>query len=236
MLGIEKNKSVDEHVGIFYFDRPIERGGGEFEHIFVVIFLAFDQRFEIVGEHRQIGNFIGEFVFGCGGKMVVADLGTGEYTKATFGPKRYDNWVQSGIGHNPPVFDGVAQAPGREFRSGGFTVEGTPGNFTVTCDLTPAYPAELGLKSCVRTLRFDGEKLTVTDSFTAEKPLEMTVRLFHECPGVEVAGAGFTTACAELPLADSWLRAAWGEKIYETRLAAPRATAGEITYTIRGGK
>ena len=64
----------------------------------------------------------------------------------------------------------------------------------------------------------------------------MTVRLFHECPGVEVAGEGFKTASSELPLDDSWLRAAWGEKLYETRLAAPRATAGEITYTIGGSK
>ena len=177
-------------------------------------------------------NDVGQFVFGSNGKMVVADIGTGEYTKATFGPKRYENWVQSGIGHNPPVFDGAAQAPGREFHSGGFTVEGTPENFTAVCDLTPAYPAELGLKSCVRKLRFDGERLTVTDSFTAEKPLEMTVRLFHECPGVEIAGEGFETSRSELPLADSWLRAAWGEKLYETRLAAPRAAAGEITYTV----
>ena len=181
-------------------------------------------------------NDVGEFVFGSAGKMVVADIGTGEYTKATFGKNRYDNWVQSGIGHNPPVFDGVAQAPGKEFRAAKFTVEGTPGNFTAICDMTPAYPAELGLKSCVRKLHFDGGKLTVTDSFAAGKPLEMTVRLFHEVPGVEVAGEGFAISRSELPLDDKWLRAAWGEKLYETRLAAPRATTGEITYTIRGAK
>ena len=136
-------------------------------------------------------------------------------------------WCDSrAVGIGAEAFEGIGEQRCLEH------LLNAPGNFTATCDLTPAYPAELGLKKCVRKLRFDGEKLTVTDSFTAEKPLEMTVRLFHECPGVEVAGAGFTTARAELPLADSWLRAAWGEKLYETRLAAPKAAAGEITCVI----
>ena len=181
-------------------------------------------------------NDIGEFVFGCGGKMAVADLGSGEYTKSTFGPHRYENWVQNGLGHNPPVFDGVAQAPGKEFRAATFTVEGTPGNFTAVCDMTPAYPAELGLKSCVRKLHFDGEKLTVTDSFAADKPLEMTIRLFHEPADVKVSGEKADISRAEFPLADKWLRATWGELIYETYIKIPRAAAGSITYTIESGE
>ena len=181
-------------------------------------------------------NDVGEFVFGCGGKMAVADLGSGEYTKSTFGPRRYENFAQSGLSHNPPVFNGVAQAPGKEFHAAAFTVEGTPGDFTAVCDLTPAYPAELGLKSCIRKLRFDGEKLTVTDSFAAEKPLEMTIRLFHEFADVQVSGGKAKISRAEFPLDDKWLRNSWGELIYETYVKIPRAAAGSITYTIEGGE
>jgi hypothetical protein len=179
-------------------------------------------------------NDVGQFVFGAGGRLAVADLGTATYTRETFGPRRYENWLQNGFGHNPPVFSGVPQSPGKEFRAGKFEVAGTPDCFTATCDLTPAYPAELGLVSCERRLHFDGRKLTVTDSWRAAKPLAWSVRLFHDGDGVKVSCRGGEIATGKLPLDDSNLRSAWGDSINETRLAAPAAAAGEVTYTIEG--
>ena len=177
-------------------------------------------------------NDVGQFVFGADGHLAVADLGTGTYTSETFGPRRYENWVQNGLGHNPPVFDGVPQSPGREFRAGKFAVAGTPGNFTVTCDLTPAYPAELGLTRCERRLYFDGRKLTVTDSWRATRKLALSVRLFHDGGKIGISCAGGEAVTGQLRLDDEWLRNRWGDAIGETRITAPAAAAGEVTYTI----
>ncbi|MBP5532009.1 MAG: heparinase II/III family protein [Lentisphaeria bacterium] len=179
-------------------------------------------------------NDVGQFVFGVGGRLAVADLGTATYTRETFGARRYENWIQNGFGHNPPVFDGVPQSPGREFRAGKFEVAGTPGNFTVTCDLTPAYPAELGLIRCERMLRFDGRRLTVTDSWRANRPLSCSVRLFHEGDGANISCTGGKVATGKLPLEDSNLRSAWGDAVGETLISAPATAEGKITYTIEG--
>ena len=177
-------------------------------------------------------NDVGQFVFGAGGRLAVADLGTTTYTRETFSSRRYENWVQNGFGHNPPVFDSVPQSPGREFHARNFEVAGTPDNFTAVCDLTPAYPAEIGLVGCERRLHFDGRKLTVTDSWRSAKPLALSVRLFHEGDGVKISCAGGETASGILPLDDSNLQSAWGASINETRITAPAAVEGKITYTI----
>ena len=177
-------------------------------------------------------NDVGQFVFGTGGRLAVADLGTGVYTKETFGPRRFENWIQNGVGHNPPIFDGVAQPPGREDRAASFTVEGTPGGFTAVCDLTPAYPKELGLKRCFRTLRFDGRRVTVIDSWSAERPLGYSVRLFHEGEGVKVSCEGGEAVSGILPLEDEGLRKSWGDSIGETRISAPAAAEGEVSFTV----
>ena len=176
---------------------------------------------------------VGQFVFGAGGRLAVADLGTGTYTRETFSARRYENWVQNSIGHNPPLFDGVGQSPGREFHAGSFTVEGTPGDFTAVCDLTPAYPAELGLLHCERRLRFDGKRVTVTDSWRAKKPVAWSVRLFHETgSGVRVSCAGASVATGKLAFDDEWLRSLWGDAVGETKISAPASAEGEVTCTI----
>ena len=176
---------------------------------------------------------VGQFVFGAGGRLAVADLGTGTYTRETFGPRRYENRVQNSVGHNPPLFDGVGQSPGREFHAGSFTVEGAPSDFTALCDLTPAYPAELGLLHCERRLHFDGKLVTVTDAWRAKKPLAWSVRLFHERgSNARVNCTGATVSTGEFALDDAALRDQWGEAVGETKITRPAAAAGEVTFTV----
>jgi len=176
---------------------------------------------------------VGQFVFGTGGRLAVADLGTGTYTRETFGPRRYENWVQNSVGHNPPLFDGVGESPGRESHAGSFTVEGTPGDFTALCDLTPAYPAELGLLHCERRLHFDGKRVTVTDAWRAKSPVAWSVRLFHETgSGVRVSCAGGSVSTGVFALDDAALRGLWGEAVGETKITASASSESEVSFTV----
>ncbi|HZC27763.1 MAG TPA: hypothetical protein VE287_12115, partial [Actinopolymorphaceae bacterium] len=51
------------------------------------------------------------------GESVIADPGRGRYTKAYFGPARYDHIVNSSLGHAVPVPNGQAQLPGQDHRA-----------------------------------------------------------------------------------------------------------------------
>jgi hypothetical protein len=61
--------------------------------------------------HNQ--NDIGSLIVVAGGEAIVTDPGRGRYSKAYFGPQRYDNIMASSRGHSVPVVDGHLQSPGR---------------------------------------------------------------------------------------------------------------------------
>ena len=64
LLRVEKYKAVDENFGVFERGRLRNHFGGELEHILVVGLASFDGCSEVVGEHCQVGNLVGELVFG----------------------------------------------------------------------------------------------------------------------------------------------------------------------------
>src|SRR5690606_23433103 len=103
--------------------------------------------------HNQ--NDVGSIIVHVAGESVIADLGRGRYTKAYFGPRRYEHFVNSSRGHSVPLPNGYEQVPGEAH---GATVLGHRADGTVSLvrfDLAGAYPPEVDVESLVRTVALD---------------------------------------------------------------------------------
>ncbi|MDR2257659.1 MAG: heparinase II/III-family protein [Treponema sp.] len=60
-------------------------------------------------------NDVGAFIYYKKGKMIVCDLGSGEYTKDYFNENRYAVFCARSLSHSVPVINGEGQKPGREY-------------------------------------------------------------------------------------------------------------------------
>lgn len=94
--------------------------------------------------HNQ--NDVGSFIVHVHGESLVADPGSGRYTKAYFGPERYDFFVNSSLGHSVPVPNGQLQAEGREFRAVLLDHAANDAQDTLHLELKDAYPAAARLR------------------------------------------------------------------------------------------
>jgi hypothetical protein len=103
--------------------------------------------------HNQ--NDLGSFMVVIGDKVVLTDPGRGRYSKAYFGPERYDNLMASSRGHSVPVVNGFEQAPGSDHRASVLDHEHGADHDRLDLDLTKAYPAESGLARLTRRLTLD---------------------------------------------------------------------------------
>ncbi|MBQ7649517.1 MAG: heparinase II/III family protein, partial [Victivallales bacterium] len=172
-------------------------------------------------------NDVGQFIIGRNGLFPILDLGSGAYNKSTFSVDRYKNYPQSGLSHNPLVFDGIPQEEGPA-KAVGFNVTGDADSFKCSMEISGSYPKSLGLLSYVRSFSFDGKTLTVRDEWKASRPLTPSMTLLHEIPNPEfTSSAQFTLE--EFPIDDHWMRHAWGEKIYRSTTQLPPATSGTVT-------
>lgn len=117
--------------------------------------------------HNQ--NDIGSFIVVSGGTVVLTDPGRGRYSKAYFGPDRYDNLMASSRGHSVPVVNGFEQAEGRDRAAN--VIEHAHGEDAdrLVFDFDKAYPAAAGLTRLRRSITFDrrtpGGAVTLSDSF-----------------------------------------------------------------------
>ncbi|MCL6457440.1 MAG: heparinase II/III-family protein [Gorillibacterium sp.] len=84
-------------------------------------------------------NDIGSFVLHLGGETLLADIGSGEYTKDYFGADRYSLLCNGSHGHSVPIVDGMFQQAGRSYKSTILSTseEAKHGHFAI--DLTQAY-------------------------------------------------------------------------------------------------
>lgn len=94
--------------------------------------------------HNQ--NDVGNLIIHLNGESVIADLGRGRYTRAYFGPERYEHLVNSSLGHSVPMPNGQVQAAGAEFCAQLLAHEAADEADRLVLDLTGVYPAaaELG--------------------------------------------------------------------------------------------
>lgn len=117
--------------------------------------------------HNQ--NDVGAFMVVSGGKVVLTDPGRGRYSKAYFGPDRYDNLFASSRGHSVPMVNGVEQAAGRQHSATTLHHSHGVDLDRLELDMAAAYPAAAGLDRLTRRISLDrtvpGGRVQLDDSF-----------------------------------------------------------------------
>jgi len=100
--------------------------------------------------HNQ--NDVGNFIVHINRESLIADVGRGRYTKAYFGPERYEHFVNSSLGHSVPVPNGFLQRVGEQHAAHLLEHSADAEKDTLDLELKGAYPAEAGLHSLRRQL------------------------------------------------------------------------------------
>jgi hypothetical protein len=100
--------------------------------------------------HNQ--NDVGNIIIHVNGESVIPDIGSGRYTKAYFGPQRWDHLANSSLGHSVPVPNGQAQLPGRDH--GAILLAHTSNDAVdrLQIEFAAAYPKDADLSSLQRTV------------------------------------------------------------------------------------
>lgn len=109
--------------------------------------------------HNDLGTVI---VFN-GNEPVFIDVGPMEYTKDTFGPNRYNLWINQSLYHNVPEINGCAQHEGREYRTSLFEFSDS----SATVEYSGGYGPEAGADKCLRTLEAEESGFVIKDSVSA---------------------------------------------------------------------
>jgi hypothetical protein len=183
--------------------------------------------------HNDVGNFI---VF-ANGKPAIIDVGVETYSATTFGAHRYEIWTMQSAFHNCPTIGGVMQNAGRQYAATEVSYHGDDAAAELAMNIEHAYPAEAGLKTWHRTVRFDRKKqeVEIRDRYALERATgEILLTLMTPCKaqvsatgeltlqpaGVKVLfdGAAFHAVTEEIAIEDGHLRGSWGDKLYRVLL------------------
>ncbi len=138
-------------------------------------------------------NDIGSFLIYKNGESIIADIGSGEYTRKYFSPERYTLFCNSSASHSVPIINGAYQSAGKEFAASDVSVTDSG----LRADISGAY-ADRSLSSLVRDISFDAERgfVKIRDSFVfSEDPTSVTERLVSEKR--PIIGDGTVEICAE---------------------------------------
>jgi hypothetical protein len=121
-------------------------------------------------------NDLGHFILHAGGENLLADLGSGKYSREYFGPKRYSFIQTSSEGHSVPVLNGAPQTAGRKRQARVVHHEQRADGVSFELDLTKAYNIE-ELQTFNRSFHWTYQEADRTGT------LELTDRFdFHENP------------------------------------------------------
>nr|WP_246473069.1 heparinase II/III family protein [Pelagibacterium limicola] len=129
--------------------------------------------------HNQ--NDVGSFMVVSGGKVVLTDPGRGRYSKAYFGPERYQNLMASSRGHSVPLVNGFEQVEGRAHAAQVISHHHGVDADRLELEMAAAYPQAAGLDSLRRSLTLDrshsGGRVLLDDTyrFHAEDSLFQSV-------------------------------------------------------------
>lgn len=105
--------------------------------------------------HNQ--NDVGNIIVHVNGESVVADIGRGRYTRAYFGPERYEHLVNSSLGHSVPVANGQEQLAGTEHGAELVEHRADEAADVLAVELKGAYPAAADLASLRRQVTLHRE-------------------------------------------------------------------------------
>ena len=119
-------------------------------------------------------NDVGSFHYYKHGKMMLCDLGRGEYTRQYFGPERYSHFIVQSLGHNVPVINNQGQQTGREFctKECKITADGE-----MVIEFSAAYGIK-ELKRLERNYKFDLQNgsLKIKDTFALSASIPIAER------------------------------------------------------------
>lgn len=119
-------------------------------------------------------NDLGHFSLFSGDEPIIVDAGTGSYSRQNFNEARYTLWNTRGNGHNAAVFgDNLEQRQSFDYA----TLQETEKGKRYLCDLSKAYPEQIGVRKYIRTMDFAESKLSISDHVELEKPLPVTINL-----------------------------------------------------------
>jgi hypothetical protein len=100
--------------------------------------------------HNQ--NDVGNVIVHVDGESVISDIGRGRYTKAYFGPERYEHLANSSRGHSVPVPNGQEQLSGGQHGARLLEHRADDRADMAAFDLRAAYPPEADLDLLERTV------------------------------------------------------------------------------------
>lgn len=128
---------------------------------------------------RHNHNDLGHFSLYSDEKPIIIDFGQPEYTRQSFAADtRWNIIFNNADGHNAPLFNGVGQSYGGEYKSPLAVTSDPQGIFTGTADLSGAYPASIGVERFTRVLTVNPSGITVADVFKLKNPQEVTITLY----------------------------------------------------------
>ncbi|HEY8966034.1 MAG TPA: heparinase II/III family protein [Candidatus Methylacidiphilales bacterium] len=140
-------------------------------------------------EHHN-HNDCGSFLLNIDGIRYLAEIGSPEYDKGFFGPKRYGYLAARTLGHSLPLINGREQAAGRDYASRILSCGLSPARASFKVDLTGCYPPEAACRSLVRSLRLDKRAgvLRLEDRIAMEPGAEVESALVTDLPVRVVRG------------------------------------------------
>ncbi len=146
-------------------------------------------------EHHN-HNDVGSFIYAKGDRQILADPGSGTYTRQYFKDEsRYTEIFEpSSAAHNVPIIDGGHQKHGMEYRAIGTRVEDS----TFITDFATAYGND-GLTSLERRIACADDFVSLTDSFLCVGEHGLTERFVTFIkPVIEDGRIVLEDACVEL--------------------------------------
>ncbi len=118
-------------------------------------------------EHHN-HNDCGSYLYHVDGRRFAIEIGSPEYDRGYFGPRRYEYLAARSRGHSLPLINGFEQGAGEGVRAEVLAVEFAGEKAVFELDLTRCFPVGSGCRRCVRRFLFDRRSgaLRVEDRFS----------------------------------------------------------------------
>ena len=117
--------------------------------------------------HNDVGNII----IVKNGKVLLCDIGAGEYTAEYFSQGRYNIFCTRSMGHSVPIINGCEQKAGGGYCARGFSADGN----MACADISGAYGNDI-LVECVRMVSCADNEAVIEDKFILGGEAEITER------------------------------------------------------------
>jgi hypothetical protein len=136
--------------------------------------------------HNDIGNYMVYY----NGFPLLIDIGSGTYTRKTFSDRRYEIWYNCSEFHNLPTINGKNQLPGPDFKATNIGYTNGKDFSEIKLDIAKSYPADAGVVSWVRDIRFNRDKNVMINDVINLSKAESVVQHLMTCYSAEVAKPG----------------------------------------------